>query len=65
LGPRDAQLPRRVDRLPPHRPPPHRPGPEGEFKSIVRNNVITVITGVKTTIERVITVITGLFPRIQ
>ena len=35
--------------------------PEGEFKGIVWNNVITVITGVITIIKRVITVITGLF----
>ena len=38
---------------------------ENEFKGIVRNNVITVITGVITIIKHVITVITGLFLRIQ
>ena len=38
---------------------------EYEFNSIVRNNVITVITGVITIIKHVITVITGLFLRIQ
>ena len=34
---------------------------EREFSGMVRNNVITVITSVKTIIERAITVITGLF----